>query len=172
VISLPPWLRIIEAAVAALDVPDLLVLTEEPRVNVRHHRHRGAAYEELPDLAVRFEEDEEIRDSLEGNSMLSMWEVQRQLTLSLVCETEIATEVSDLDPTGLARPARILAAAKELLRREDGALDLKSDRVIDGPVVLNEQSTPDHVRLVCEIIVLYRVRSDDPNVLLAKGENG
>lgn len=58
------------------------------------------------------------------------------------------------------------------LRDEDGPLRQLCDWVIDGDENPDDDSQPDEGRLVKPISVVYRVRTDDPNRLLAPGENG
>lgn len=164
----PPYIRLLEALKATIDPVDYEAEAGIEDVNTRHQRHRYAADEEKPALSVRFTNDVPRGDDLDHNQ----WETLRELAADLVADVKLPPEDSAEDPTGLLTGARLLAAAMKAVRDPSSPIALLCDRVILGVIGGDEDSNYDVGRLVCGVTVVYRVRSDDENQLLAQGVMG
>lgn len=169
-IEKPPFTKLLEFADQSLELVDFAAETGIAGVTHRHFRNRNISEDERWCVALRFEHDGPQQDGEVQDR--NAWEKCRELTLSLVVEGNLQTEDSGLDPTGLAQLGMIAAAAFRGLRDPAGPLAQKCDWMRLGDIDPDDESTPDEGRLVYAVIVLYRVRSDDENVLLALGENG
>jgi hypothetical protein len=169
-----PRVRILERLKAVLENPanDLVGKSGVADITVRHARNRWANPDEAPSLTIRF-----VSDTLETENYHTAWEALRYLALDLIVDTELATEDSDMDPTGLERPGAIANAALAILKdetAEDGdgntLRDLCND-VVDEGVNPDEDNEADEARFIQRIVVIYRTSITDPNRLLAQGEN-
>lgn len=169
-IEQPPFVKLLGWADDALALVDFAAETGIADVTHRPFRNRNTMEDERWCVAVRFETDLPQQDGEVQNH--NAWEKCRELTLSLIVDGDLETEDSGNDPTGLAQLGMIAAAAFKGLRDPAGPLAQKCDWMRLGGIEPDEDSTPDEGRLVYAVIVLYRVRSDDENVLLAQGEMG
>lgn len=139
-------------------------------MQVRHSRNRKPARSERPLLSIIFVADDVRPDDVNRNA----WEVVREMTVDLQVDLDLDTETSFEDPTGLLYLSMCLAAATNALKDPEQPVFLqgKCDWINVGSIDPEERSTPDVGRMTRALSVLYRVRSDDANVLLADGENG
>lgn len=139
-------------------------------LTVRHSRNRKPARSERPLLSIIFVGDDERPDDVDRNA----WESVREMTVDLQVDLDLDTETSYFDPTGLLYLSLVLAAALKSLKDPEQPIFLngKCDWIRVGSIDPEERSTPDVGRMTRALTVIYRVRSDDANVLLASGENG
>jgi hypothetical protein len=154
-----------------LSLPDDLGAQHPITMTVRHARNRKPVRSEKPCITLVFVGDEPRSDD---EQQLNDWETARELTFDLQLDMDLDTEDSELDPTGYAKMSRVLAVAYSSMVETVGLKFLGglADWIANGSYDPDDKSTSDDGRLVLGISVLYRVRSDDPNVLLAAGENG
>ena len=169
-----PRTRILERAKAVLENPanDLEGKSGVAGITVRHARGRWANTEEGRSLSIRF-----VSDTVETEFSPTQWEKLRYLSLDLIVDTDLDTEDSGLDPTGLERPGMIASAALAILL-DEAAVDVAGDRlrdlcdsVVDEGVNPDEDNEADEARFIQRIVVIYRTSITDPNLLLAEGEN-
>lgn len=163
-----PFDRLLDAIVATGDTVDWLTQTGQDSVTARHGRNRYADEEEKPCVSVVFVGDEPAGDDLDHNA----WETVRELQIDLVVDAALDPEDGNLDPTGYRRLSRIAAAFIKAMRTPGSPIDLLSDWVRQAGIAPDDRSTSDQGRLVSSVIVVYRVRTDDENVLLAQGVMG
>lgn len=171
-----PHIKILEAVKATLEAVDFLDLagmTGVKALTIRHFRQRYSTSGERPCLAIKWtgRPDNNVDDQYKNSDERPL-KCGIDLVIDLLPVPEDAAD--DPDPTGWAEMSRIAAVALEALRDEDPAnpLSLVCDGwVIDEDLVPDEDSKPDNGRLVQAISVVYRVRTFDSNVLLAKGAN-
>lgn len=165
-----PFVKLLGYAKASLDLVDWEVETGIAGVKPRHFRNRNTTSEERPGVALRFDHDLPQQEGEVPNH--NTWEKVRELALSIVVDVDLDSEESEEDPTGFDKPSRIAAVAMKALRDPTKPFAQKVDWSRQDSIDPDEDSTPDKGRLVYAVIVLYRVRSDDENVLLAQGETG
>lgn len=168
-----PRVRILKRIEDLLENADLDGMTGLADIHVRQTRNRWAAPDELPCISIRMVSD---TPRLDG-AYHSAHERLQDLEVDLQIDAELATEDSDLDPTGLERLGQMGIAAVKVLKDFD-AVDADGnklrdlcDDIEDHGVVPDEDNEADEGRFIHRIVVLYRVRGDDPSVLLASGEN-
>lgn len=141
-------------------------------VKVRHRRNRGVTKAERPIFTIVFVSDEPQGDG-EG---INPWETQRELVVDLQFDARLPEEDSGEDPTGLGVLLTGLAVFVDALKSPDPAQPVWLDGLCDwinvDALEPEDRSTPDEGRMTRAIRVLYRVRADDANVLLAAGVNG
>lgn len=139
-------------------------------LTVRHSRNRKPAKSERPLLSIIFVGDDLRPDDVDRNT----WEEVRELSVDLQVDLDLETETSFADPTGLLYLSLVLAAAVKSLKDAEQPVFLGGlcDWIRVGSIDPEERSTPDVGRMTRALTVIYRVRSDDANVLLASGENG
>lgn len=169
-LPVPPFIRLLEAALASLVLVEDWVETTGVDVNtVRHARDRQPTRSEGKTVSLDWvgNEDTDI-DEIQKNAQ----EKQKRCMIDITIDLKRRTESSAEDPTGWLDHGRVAARVLMALRDEDGPLMQLCDWVIDGEEDPDEDSKPDEGRLVKRISVVYRVRADDPNHLLAMGENG
>lgn len=171
VIGTPPHiilLTALELASAGVDYEDRAGLSSP--VTVRHSRNRQPVRAERPALTIIFVSDEPRADEQDRND----WEQVREMVVDLQCDLDLETENSVADPTGLLYLSLVLAAALASFKDPEMPVFLGGlcDFIMVGSVDPAERSQPDIGRMTRELTVLYRVRSDDANVLLSAGENG
>lgn len=166
----PPHIKLLLAIETAINTVNFAVDAGVAGMQVRHSRNRKPARSERPLLSIIFVSDDPRPDELDRNS----WEVVREMIVDLQVDLDLSTEASDADPTGLLYLSLCLAAAIKSLKHPDQPLYLggKCDWINAGSIDPEERSTPDVGRMTRALSVLYRVRSDDANVLLGLGENG
>lgn len=167
-ITTPPFVRLLEAIGIDLGTCNYQADTGIAAVGTRHVRNRSTTAEERPCVAVRFDGDERSDDDENRNA----WEAVRWLHFALVADVVLDTEDAGTDDTAQKKLAMLLAASVKWLRREGSAIGALSDWIIPGAFDPDENSQPDQGRLVLQLTVVYRVRTDDENVLLAQGEMG
>lgn len=168
IIDKAPHIRILEALVATLELVNFEDRAGVVGVTIRHTRNRYPTSSEKPCISVRWLGNEDQADEQYANA----WERYKLCNIDLVADAAIEAEDSQVDETGWDRLSRMLAAAFEKLREEGTPLYDLMNWVQDRDTDPDEDSKPDEGRLVQAISVLYRVRTDQPNVLLAQGENG
>ena len=139
-------------------------------LTVRHSRNRKPTRKERPLLSIIFVGDDLRPDDVDRNA----WEEVREMTVDLQVDLDLDNETSFNDPTGLLYLSLVLAAALRSLKDpvQPVFLSGKCDWIRVGSIDPEERSTPDVGRMTRALTVVYRVRSDDQNVLLAQGENG
>jgi hypothetical protein len=164
-IATPPHILLLEAALSDLRLVDWTDETGLEQVSTRHQRNRAASHEEKPCVGLLFINDELGGGDLDHNT----WETNRTLTIELVADAQLDTEDSELDPTGLLRLSRLNAAAVRALMDEASALRQLCDFVGQTDILPGDNSHSDEGRLVTGLSVVYRVKTDDPNTLLARG---
>lgn len=164
-----PYVRLLLAAAQTLEATNLndAGIAAGVLVTVRHARSRKVMKGERPGISIVF-----VGDDPTGAEDLNNDETQREMVFDLQCDVEMETEVSGEDPTGLGLLSRLAAVATRALRDDASPLRALCDFVTPGSVDPDDENRGDEGRLVRRLSVLYRVRSDDENVLLAAGENG
>lgn len=162
-----PFEFLLEKALESIAAVDFLDRAGIAPVTVRHWRNRHSTPSEGTAVSLRFVGDDPRQDDINLNS----WETTRELELDIVVDMELDTEISGIDPTGWKKLGRVAAAAAAALQDPASPLRQWCDWVTPGRNDPDEKSTADNGRLVKAATVLYRVRSDDSNVLLAAGEN-
>lgn len=165
-----PYIQLLLAAAAAMDptVVDYADLAGvlEP-VTVRHAFSRKPVRSEKPALSLIFVDDDNRNDDINLNA----WETARVLQFDIQADIDTYPEDSGLDSTGLAKISRLIAAAVYGMKAETSPLMPLIDGITIGAVGPDDKSQSENVRLVRAVSVLYRVRADDENVLLAAGVN-
>ncbi len=154
----------IDAIAWAALVPPLPVPT------IRHARFRYSTTEERPAIAIMWDGDE-VRDEDESNQYLSAHELVMEQSLSIMIDVDLDAEDSGLDNTGIKKLSRYAKAVLSALRAEGSIISGFSDFVQYRSLGPDEDSLSDEARLVLSVIVLYRVRAEDPSILLATGVN-
>lgn len=170
-VDVPPHLKLLAEMSNMIGVVDFQVQAGISRpMQIRHSRNRKPLRSERPLLSIIFVGDDVRPDDVNRNA----WEVVREMTVDLQVDLDLDTEVSFADPTGLLYLSLCLAAAIKSLKHPEQPIFLngKCDWINVGSIDPEERSTPDVGRMTRALSVLYRVRSDDANVLLAAGENG
>lgn len=170
-----PRVRILRRIKGVLDNADLDGLSGVANIKVRHTRHRWANPEEKPCISLRM-----VSDEPRGEQQYhSMAERVCELAIDMQIDAELQTEDSELDPTGLERLGAIANAALMVLKQRDpdaqdadgATLYQVCDDVVDLGVQSDDDNEADEARFIHRIIVLYRTAIEDPNLLLAEGEN-
>lgn len=158
---------------------DLAALGILGEVTVRHTRKRYASPEDIGAgacLSLRVLSDEPRED----DGYHTLQEAVHQLAIDMQIDTPLPTEDSAIDPTGLEAPGSIGNAAVKVLKdiaaqTQDGRrLRDLCDEVVDLGMINDDdelEGAADEARFIHRIIVLYRTDVDDPNLLLAEGEN-
>ncbi len=142
-------------------------------VTIRQARNQYAAPDSVPCVTIRWVSDEP-RQSDQENRYYTADEMGVEMTVVLEIEVELEPDDGDLlakDPTGTRLPLAIAALCQRALRAEDARISDYADGVSDRGRAQNDDSTADNARFEQTVIVLYRVRTDDPSVLLARGVN-
>lgn len=132
-------------------------------VTVRHSRKRHPVRGDRPCHTIIFVGDEAVP----GETGLNAWEILRQATFDIQSDLDVPAE----DETGLITLGRFSAAFVQALRAEGSTLLGLVDWVSEGDIEPEDRSQPEDGRLVRSLDVMYRVRSDDGNALLAAEEN-
>lgn len=150
-----------------------------PKWKVRHWRNRETTFEEMPCVAIRYVADDAPGVTTASDTILSVAEAIFELGVELVVDTEIAPE-SDrdtagdpdegLEPTGLESASEIIKQCLDVLftpGEEPNALGgTVWDVRYDGSGDNDDVGTPDNLRLVERLTLVYRVRAEAPHVLL------
>lgn len=168
-----PRARILIRMAGVLRNADLAGLSGVANITVRHTRNRWANAEEKPAISLRMVSDEPRDD----DQYHTLQERVCELAVDMQVDADLQTEDSELDPTGVDRLGAIANAALAVLKDRnqldaDGlSLYLLCDGVLDLGVQNDDDNEADEARFIHRIVVLYRTDVDDPNVLLAEGEN-
>ena len=167
-VDIPPFEQLLRQAGARLELGDLTGLSGIEGLKFRHARNRHPNYEEMSCISLVFvgdapHEDEQFR---------SQWEQVRYLEFDLQADVYLPTE-DEQDPakrdvTGMLTPGRALAAAVQILFESD-LVPNWCDAITSGSIDPDETSKPDKARMARRLQMQYRVRTDNPNVLLAQG---
>jgi len=170
-----PRARILMRMKSVLEAADLAGASGVANVKVRHTRHRWASVEERPCISLRMVSDEPRGD----DQYHTLQERVCELAVDMQVDADLQTEDSDLDPTGLDRLGAIANAALMVLKQRDpDAEDADgftfyqvADEIVDLGVQSDDDNEADEGRFIHRIVVLYRTAIEDPNQLLAAGEN-
>lgn len=145
--------------------------------HIRHARRRFSTPDEYPCITIRWEQDEP-RTSDQDDSYFTAGEMYVEMRITLEIEFEPSdgedsdVDGADDDPTGLGVPSAFAFMCLRVLRDPLAELcRLWADGVSDRGRGEDPDSTPDEARFEQSIIVLYRVSTEDPSVLLAQGMN-
>ena len=133
-------------------------------VRIRHSRKRHPVRGDRPCITLIFVGDA----ALDGETGLNAWEVARRATFDIQADIEVSSD----DVTGRVTLGRMIAAFVGALRAEGSALLALVDDVIEGEIDPEDRAQAEDVLLVRSLDLLYRVRSDDGNILLTAEENG
>jgi len=142
-------------------------------VTVRHFRHRESTIEEWPCIAIRYvSNDASSYGRQETNDGLP--EQVMELAVDLVIDLELPAEATDendddIDPTGFECAGNMLAWALDALLpgEESNTLGGTTWEIrYDGTAPDEGVQSPDLARLEERIVLLYRVRADQPTILL------
>lgn len=167
-LPLSPDVILLEAGLSALQSNDWADLTglEDP-VTCRHYRQRRSnSVDERPGLALQFLS---CAPPEEDTPQISHDEKLMQMDLNLIAEWDVKIESTGDDPTGLEDGNRLLAGGVMALRDRTKAFAPLVHEIVVGLKELDETTQADKGRLTLAVSVLYRVRSDDENVLLSMG---
>lgn len=163
---------ILEALIAHLQI-EVANLPADEQFTVRHWRNRNTADDEmkfgLGCLSLRWR-GEDFNGEGNGGDGLSLGEdVVTQMT-DLVAEVKLPSEASGEDPTGLGRCGKILTHAFNFLfttgEQPENLGGLLWDIRYDGTSDDDDLSTEEIGRVSERLGLLYRVRTENPNVIL------
>jgi len=170
--------HVLRAVVATLRAFDWIGAGMEARPVIRHARRRFSRPDEYPCITVRWEQDEPRADSQDDN-YITPDEMYVEMRLTIEIETqpvdgegdEIAPAPED-DETGLGFSSALAFLALRALKDAEGLLLSQwAVSVSDRGRGEDPDSTNDEARLEQSAIVLYRVSTEDPSVILAPGVN-
>lgn len=184
-LPVPPHIQILVAALADMESVDYVdalgddlakiagLLNQDgspgTAITFRHARNRPPPVENRPVMCLVWH----------GNSVdpqqqdLNAWEQARQMDAELYLDLNLPTEDSQDDPTGWLIASTMTAAAFQAVRSETSLTAALSDWRTQGDLTPEEDiSGPDNARLVQSMSVLYRVLTEEPNTLLARGVSG
>lgn len=167
-----PRVRILERIKAILEHADLEGMSGVADITVRHTRNRWANPDETPCISLRM-----VADEVNVEQYVTQNERLCYLSLDLQIDCDLATEDSDLDPTGLERLGQIAGAAVVVLKDEtatdaDGNLLREiCDDVVDEGVQNDDDNEADEARFIHRLVVVYRTLVNDPNHLLGHLES-
>lgn len=164
-----PEVILLRAAVDQIKTVDWPGLTGLAAVTVRHGRFRGFNGGERPGIALRYIGSGPLDPE---QQVLSAYETLCQMEISMDVEATLDSEESGDDETGLLRLSRMATAAVNSLRDPAGLFYPRIHEIFVTEKEADEDSTPDKARLSWKISVLYRVRTDEENVLLGIGSTG
>ncbi len=169
-IALPPPIRILREMAAMGRLADYAQagIISDP-MTVRHARNRDPVRGEVPCISLILVDDDAVQDEQDRNE----WESVRSMTVDVQVDLVLANEDSGDDDTGMGVLMMVVAVFVDSLRGPDQIwINGLVDFVRVGALEPDDRSTPDDGRMTRALRVLYRVRSDDENVLLAAGVNG
>lgn len=177
----PPFVRLLEAIKQTGLAVDFEDAAGVAGVKVRHRRNRNSHMGDMPCIAIEMIED---RVADEDAINLTAWEKLRHLFVRLTADFELPPEEIDPDPgdpdgevtegpdpTGQLAGARMLAAMFQAMKDPDSPIAQLTDYIQGSDWSPDIDSKEDKGRLELITKVVYRVREDDENVLLAAGEN-
>lgn len=159
----------VELADALLETP---IAGSKP-VLVRHHRHREANEDEWPCVSIRYVSNDPSQLGREETGG-GMPEQVMELALNLVIDAPLPAEATsaddeDLDPTGYGVLSDILAVCINRLFPELETNTLGETTWMiryDGNAAEEGSASPDQARLEERLTLFYRVRADQPTILL------
>lgn len=167
-----PRVRILKRLAGILRAADLSGMSGVANITVRHTRNRWANAEEKPAISIRM-----VSDEVNTEAYVTQSERLCYLSVDLQIDADLASEDSDLDPTGLERLGQIAGAAMTVLKDETATDDegniLRTlcDDVVDEGVQADDDNEADEARFIHRIVVLYRTLIDNPNHLLSHEES-
>jgi hypothetical protein len=168
----PAFIRVWSAAQALLESAGIAATLGLPALGFRYMRNRPTLDEERPCVASDFISAEPAGEGLE--QYLSNYEQAYDLAISLKIDTDLETEDSGLDPTGLLGPARIAQECLRVLKAsflpdaEPDVLNRVADSVSDLGIGGDDELFNDAGRLVNPITIRYRVLTSDPTFLIER----
>jgi hypothetical protein len=170
----PPRIIVLDAVMQTLLEAELPTLLEQPDLRIRWMRNRYTSIEERPCIAIAFVSDEptDVREQYMTTS-----EAQRTLAIDIIADVELPTETeAETDVSDIARieilshfvdqPLYALKRGFQDPADSPTPLSRVAHWVEDLGIDDDEDLADENGRLVCRLNVLYRVRSDDPTVLL------
>lgn len=170
-----PYVPILIALKAGLEARFAGQVFNAKPVLVRHFRHRDAKNDERNCLSVRFVSSDPSGDQRQTDNHGDPEEVF-ELACNLVVDVNLPPEAdavapADLDPTGLGIPGEIMAWALDWLipgqyAPENDLGGLVWEIRYDGTANDDADASPDFVRLEERLTIKYRVRADQPTLLL------
>lgn len=168
-----PFITVLEALKAELvDALDGRTVGGKP-ITVRHHRHRETREDEWPCVSIRYISNDPSAFGRQENDANLPEEVM-ELAVNLVIDMALPPEATDesdadLDPTGFGCHAQVLAIILDRLLPGDEADTLGGTTWnirYDGSANDEADASPDEARLEERLSLFYRVRADQPTVLL------
>ncbi|MBX9814077.1 MAG: hypothetical protein K2X76_05185 [Sphingomonas sp.] len=132
-------------------------------VTVRYKRDRSPLKAERPALTIIFVADGPTEDET-GHSIS---ELVRRATFDLQADVVVPHN----DVTGIETVERMLGAAVSALRAEGGPMLDLVDWIEAGDIDPEDRTAIENGRMTISLEIRYRVRQDDPFVMLAAGEN-
>lgn len=165
-ISPSPLIRLLTAAHADIRAADYVLGAELTDVTVRHENNRYPTEDERLGgcISIALKADSARSDDADH----CYGEMVREATFELVGDIDVDPVA---DPTGLLRVMRMLTIAANALRADDSEIRKLCDWVNSPEIDPDERATSEEGRLVYAVTVVYRVKTDDLNVLLAPGVN-
>ena len=166
-LAVSPEGRILERLLFVLSGSGI-VNREGKTVTFRHARGRYSNSEEMPSCAIRYISSEY---DVDRGEIHTTDECCMKILVDLELDNELATEESELDPTGIDEQMVILSECCAALLAPDGAmLSLVDDVEVDS-IAPDDDATADEGRLVGRISVLYRTSRTNRGILLTPEQN-
>jgi hypothetical protein len=163
--------RILRAIVATLRAFDWVGAGLDQRPMIRHARRRFSTPDEYPCITVRWEQDQP-RTADQDDNYATSGETYVEMRITIEVETDPGEEIADDDETGLGFSSALAFLAMRALKNQEGELlSLWANSVSDIGRGEDPDSTNDEARFEQSAIVLYRVSTEDPSVMLAQGMN-
>jgi hypothetical protein len=171
--------QVLRAVAATLRAFDWISAGCEAAPTIRHAKRRFSRPDEYPCVTVRWEQDEPRADSQDDNYITPDEEyVEMRLTIEIETQPfdgeggDTAPIDDDDDETGLGFSSALAFLCLRALKDPDGLLLSQwAAGVSDRGRGEDPDSTNDEARLEQTVIVLYRVSTGDPSVILAPGVN-
>lgn len=147
----------------------------DPPFKVRHHRFRDTDGEENPCLALAFRGNV-LRDRVGSDGDVYLEQIM-ELTVDLIVDVHAQPEVDPGEPvppgydeTGFGDTTAIIAACLDSLFLGNGEIERLDGRVWEieyaGEPDDPDAATPDSGNVASRLVLVYRVREDQPTVLL------
>lgn len=150
-------------------------LTAAPMI--RHARRRFSTPDEYPCITIRWEQDEpRAADQDQGYFTADEMFVEMRITIEVETDPgdgeDDNLDGADDDETGLGFSSALAFLGMRALKDPEGVLlRLWANSISDRGRGEDPDSTADEARLEQSAIVLYRVSTEDPSVILAEGMN-
>lgn len=169
----PPFLtpsdRILRSIVRTLRAFDWVGAGLAAAPTIRHAKRRYATPDEYPCISIKWDQDEP-RQADQDQQYMSSGEMYVEMTLTLEIDTDPGDD--DEDETGMGFSSALAFLALRALKDPEGDLLANwANSVTDRGRGDDPDSTNDEARLEQVVIVLYRVSTEDPSVILAQGMN-